>query len=93
MKPGRPAEAFPFDAAAADYDASFSSSLLGGLMRRALWRRLDACFRSGDRVLELGCGTGEDAVHLARRGIEILAIDSSAAMVDAALQAPPKETP
>lgn len=53
-------------------------------MRRAVWRRLDARFAHGDRVLELGCGTGEDAVHLARRGVEVLATDRSAPMVDAA---------
>jgi len=29
------------------------------------------------RVLELGCGTGADAVHLARSGFEVTAVDSS----------------
>jgi SAM-dependent methyltransferase len=28
-------------------------------------------------VLELGCGTGADAIHLARRGFEVTAVDSS----------------
>ncbi len=74
----------PFDAAAADYDASFSSCMLGTSMRRAVWRRLDAHFGPGDRVLDLGCGTGEDAVHLARRGVRVLATDRSAAMVGVA---------
>ena len=76
--------ASPFDAAAPDYDATFTASVLGGLMRRAVWRRLDLRFAPGDRVLELGCGTGEDAVHLARRGILVLATDASAAMTGAA---------
>lgn len=53
-------------------------------MRRAVWRRLDARFRPGQRVLEVNCGTGEDAVYLARRGIEVLATDVSKAMVEAA---------
>ena len=84
MRPGRTSTDFPFDATAADYDATFSSSLLGKAMRRAVWRRLDVCFAPGDRVLELGCGTGEDAIHLARHGALVVAIDRSAAMVDMA---------
>lgn len=76
----------PFDAAAADYDVTFSSSVLGKAMRQAVWRRLDHSFDAGDRVLELGCGTGEDAVYLARRGVQVVATDRSAAMVDVARQ-------
>ena len=53
-----------FDAVAEDYDDAFSRSILGTLMRRAVWRRLDQRFSAGDRVLELNCGTCEDAIHL-----------------------------
>jgi SAM-dependent methyltransferase len=70
-----------FDDLAAGYDADFTASAIGTLMRAAVWRRLDACFAAGDRVLELNCGTGEDAVHLARRGVRVLATDASAAML------------
>ncbi len=73
-----------FDVLAADYDSSFTSTSLGTLLREAVWRRLDARFSPGDRVLELACGTGEDAVHLARRGVRVTAIDTSPAMVEAA---------
>src|SRR6185295_8430939 len=52
--------------------------------RQAVWRRLDARFAPGDRVLELACGTGEDAVHLAMRGVRVLATDASPAMVETA---------
>jgi SAM-dependent methyltransferase len=76
----------PFDALAAAYDDAFTRSAIGTLQRRAVWRRLDAAFSAGDRVLELGCGTGEDAVHLARRGISVLATDAAAGMVEAARQ-------
>ncbi len=79
-------ESTAFDSAAAAYDATFSSSVLGGLARRAVWRRLDVCFAAGDRVLELGCGTGEDAVHLARRGVRVVATDRSPAMLAVARQ-------
>jgi SAM-dependent methyltransferase len=33
------------------------------------------------RVLELNCGTGEDALWLARRGVDVLATDASPAML------------
>jgi SAM-dependent methyltransferase len=70
-----------FDELAAGYDEGFTATAIGTLMREAVWRRLDACFAAGDRVLELNCGTGEDAVHLARRGVRVLATDASAAML------------
>ncbi|HZF07974.1 MAG TPA: methyltransferase domain-containing protein [Thermoanaerobaculia bacterium] len=76
----------PFDALASGYDASFTRSVVGTLQRRAVWRHLDAAFAPGDRVLELGCGTGEDAVHLGRRGVRVLATDASQEMVEAARQ-------
>ncbi len=72
---------FPFDAEAAGYDETFSSSLIGTAMRRAVWRRLDVNFEAGQRILELCCGTGEDAVYLARRGVRVLATDRSGGMV------------
>ncbi len=36
------------------------------------------------RVLDLGCGTGEDALHLLASGAVVTAIDSSSAMVEIA---------
>jgi SAM-dependent methyltransferase len=73
--------ASPFDALAADYDAAFTDSAIGGLMRRAVWRRADVAFRPGQRVLELNCGTGEDAAHMARRGVHVLATDVAQGML------------
>ena len=76
--------AAPFNTLAPDYDARFTHSVLGGTLRRAVWGWLDRTFTPGDRVLELNCGTGEDAVHLAARGVRVLATDGSSAMVDLA---------
>ena len=50
-------------------------------MRCRVWRRLDVCFAPGQRVLELNCGTGEDALHLGSRGVEVVATDLSAEMI------------
>jgi ubiquinone/menaquinone biosynthesis C-methylase UbiE len=44
-------------------------------------QRLDPLFESGDVLLDLGCGTGEDAVHFIRHGISVRAIDASPEMV------------
>lgn len=81
--PARTEVPAPFEELAPVYDATFSRSTLGRLMREAVWRRLDAAFAPGDRVLEMGCGTGEDALHLARRGVQVLATDASPAMLAA----------
>jgi SAM-dependent methyltransferase len=76
--------ATPFDGMAADYDRSFTTSVIGERLRAAVWRRLDETFRPGERVLELNCGTGEDAVHLAQRGVHVLATDNSERMLEIA---------
>lgn len=78
-----PVRSRPFDELAADYDRTFTATVLGGRYRAAVWRRLEARWSAGDRVLELNCGTGEDAVHLARRGVAVMATDISSAMVAA----------
>lgn len=70
----------PFDAAAARYDATFTETALGRRLRAAAWAWMDRAFRPGDRVLELGCGTGADAVHLAERGVRVVATDASGEM-------------
>lgn len=70
-----------FDHLAAGYDAGFTRTDLGTRLRRAVWSRLDVLFAPGDRVLELACGTAEDAVHLGGRGVRVLATDASAEMV------------
>ena len=45
-----------------------------------------ARLKPGDRVLDLGCGTGALAVRLARRGCQVTGVDISPAMLDQAAQ-------
>jgi SAM-dependent methyltransferase len=71
----------PFEALAGSYDETFTRTLIGTTLRRAVWRRLDPAFPPRARVLELGCGTGEDAVHLAKRGVVVVATDPAERMV------------
>jgi len=56
-----------FDAVASGYDAAFTERTLGRMLRAAVRERLP--FAAGDRVLELGCGTGEDAIWLDRKSV------------------------
>lgn len=70
-----------FDAIAADYDDHFTHSILGRWLRPRVWARLATYFTAGQRVLELSCGTGEDAVWLAGRSVRVTATDGSATMV------------
>jgi SAM-dependent methyltransferase len=71
----------PFDAVAPDYDREFTYTALGRALRGRVWRRLEARFAPGGRVLELNCGTGEDAAWLAERGLSVVATDQSEAML------------
>jgi ubiquinone/menaquinone biosynthesis C-methylase UbiE len=70
-----------FDALAERYDAVWSESPIGRQQRAAVWRWIDPHFHAGDRLLDLGCGTGVDAVHFMERGIEVFGIDASQEMV------------
>jgi ubiquinone/menaquinone biosynthesis C-methylase UbiE len=74
----------PFDAVAESYDQRFTFSKIGQAQRSAVWRELDRTFHAGDRVLEIGCGTGVDACFLAERGVKVVACDSSPAMIQIA---------
>jgi len=71
-----------FDSVAADYDGPLGNNALIQRMRRAMWRTLEEIFSPGSRLLDLGCGTGIDAVYLAACGFEIVAADWSPQMVE-----------
>ncbi len=70
-----------FDSFAASYDTDFARSAPGQWLRGAVLLRLAPYLRPGLRVLDLGCGTGEDAVWLARSGCKVTAADASKAML------------
>ena len=53
-------------------------------MRAAVWARCAARFRPGFRILEMNCGTGEDACWLASQGMQVVATDISPRMIEVA---------
>ncbi len=73
-----------FEALADSYDDTFTHTMLGGMYRQVVWDRLAQLLRGGESVLEVNCGTGVDAVWLARRGHRVLATDVAPAMVSRA---------
>jgi SAM-dependent methyltransferase len=75
------AAALAFDRLAADYDSIFTFTAIGKSQRDVVWREALAAFAPGSHILELNCGTGEDALFLARAGMRVTACDASKAMV------------
>jgi ubiquinone/menaquinone biosynthesis C-methylase UbiE len=71
-----------FDSVAADYDGPRGNNELIQDMRSEMWRCLDATFAPGSRLIDLGCGTGLDAVRMARCGHRVTATDWSPRMVE-----------
>lgn len=71
----------PFDTIAETYDEVFTDSAIGRAQRDSVWRELDRSFHRGQRILEINCGTGVDAAHLAGRGVEVVACDISSGML------------
>lgn len=76
----------PFDSIAPDYDRLFTHSEVGKVQRTQVARQFERCFAPGSHVLELNCGTGEDAISLARRGVKVSAYDASMEMIRIANQ-------
>lgn len=73
-----------FDRVADQYDRLWTESPIGRAQRDAVWREVDPLFAPGQRVLDIGCGTGADAAHLAARGVRVHAIDPSPRMIEVA---------
>jgi len=70
-----------FDSVAADYDGPRGNNALIQDMRSEMWHWLDATFASPSRLIDLGCGTGLDAVRMAQLGHHVTATDWSPQMV------------
>jgi ubiquinone/menaquinone biosynthesis C-methylase UbiE len=75
------AVALVFDQLAPEYDSIFTFSSIGRAQREVVWQKALAVFAAGSHVLELNCGTGEDALFLAKLGMRVTACDASSGMI------------
>jgi ubiquinone/menaquinone biosynthesis C-methylase UbiE len=73
-----------WNTAAETYAERFTATTVGVARRKAVWRDLERVFHPGDRILELNCGTGIDAVFLAEKGIRVLGCDIAPRMIELA---------
>ena len=79
-----------FDAVSARYD-SIESEPAFKVLRSASLRHLLRTFRQGKIVLDIGCGTGTEAIALAKQGVTVIGIDPSQGMIEQAEKKKQKE--
>jgi SAM-dependent methyltransferase len=82
-----------FDNLAPGYDDLFTRSMIGRAQRGAVWEVLSGIFEPGTHILELNCGTGEDALFLARHDMSVVACDGSEGMIRTARERIQDEDP
>ena len=68
-----------YDNVASQYDSQLAQAQW---IRQRLWQRMDLLFPQGSTVLDVTAGTGLDALHLAKRGVSVVACDISNGMLE-----------
>ena len=79
----------PFDTMAETYDSDFTHTAIGQLQRKQVWEFMRPVLNSYQeplKILEINCGTGEDALELSRAGHQVIATDASQVMIEKARQ-------
>jgi deazaflavin-dependent oxidoreductase (nitroreductase family) len=71
-----------FDGVAKDYDRHIFGNPINIWLRNVSISVMNLLFKSGDTVLELGCGSGTETLSLAKRGVKVIATDISKRMIE-----------
>lgn len=75
-----------FNSIAGTYDDDFTQSITGKLQRKRVWNYLEKYVKHPLNILEINCGTGEDAIMLGNKGHQVTATDISDEMIRVAQQ-------
>lgn len=71
-----------FDRAAKNYDQTFTNTNIGQLQRNLVYKHLSHLLPTEPKnILEINCGTGEDAIWLAKKNHKVVATDISQKMI------------
>ncbi len=70
-----------YDLLAPSYDQDIGTNAIGIRMRQIFRQSLQEVARNGQRLFEIGCGTGIDSLWLARLGFQLVATDISGEMI------------
>ncbi|HYS73926.1 MAG TPA: class I SAM-dependent methyltransferase [Thermoplasmata archaeon] len=82
---GAPVDAaLAYDEYAHRYDDLLTENHINAYMRQEMTRTLLSTFGPGNQLIELGSGTGDEAISLARAGCNVVAVDPSQQMVQLA---------
>ena len=75
-----------FDAAADEYDDTFTHSLIGKAQRKRVyhWLKKVDFFNTNNSIFEINCGTGYDAEQFNNMGLDVTATDGSGKMIGVA---------
>jgi len=73
-----------YDRYASRYDAVLIENKINAYMRSQMIDEERRTFSPGDNLLEIGCGTGDEALELAKRGCRVIAVDPSEGMLNQA---------
>lgn len=73
-----------FDQAARSYDPLYQANPVMAWLRQESLDVLQTTFPPSSQLLEIGCGTGEEALALGRAGHRVVATDISVAMIETA---------
>jgi len=75
-----------FDNAAKNYDKTFTNSVIGIAQRKLVYHHFSKILEKKlqKTILEINCGTGEDAVWLAKQYFQVTATDISKKMIEVA---------
>ena len=73
-----------WDTLADTYDEKFNYPYINQYMRKISQGCLIKCFNNSSHLLEIGCGTGDEAIFFAKKNKKVTAIDISPKMIEIA---------